>query len=139
MTKMSTVDRIPNQGGSMRLKPVAAAAALVMALSPMALAYEKRPTDVAHDDPMAGATRKLGRGLANTTLGWVELFKGMESVGQEKGFWAGATWGPLYGALNAVKRTAVGVGETLTFPAPGPNHYEPVLEPEFVLEDPYQD
>ena len=110
---------------------------LLFALCPLGAAFAyKTPTDVAHDDGASGATRKLGRGLANTGLGWVELFKGMESVGQEKGFWAGATWGPLYGALNAVKRTAVGVGETLTFPAPGPNHYEPVLEPEFVLDDP---
>ena len=68
-------------------------------------------------------------------LGWVEFFKGIQSVSEEKGFWAGATWGPFYGAANAVKRTAVGVVETVTFPARGPNDYAPVLEPEFVLGD----
>ena len=104
----------------------------------MSAALAKLPTDDAHDDAVAGASRKLGRGLANTGLGWVELFKGIESVGEEKGFWAGVTWGPLYGALNAVKRTAVGLGETITFPAPGANRYEPVLQPEFVLDDPYR-
>ena len=95
----------------------------------------QEPSDISRTDSAAGATRKLGRGLANAGLGWIELFKGIQSVGEEKGFWAGVTWGPLYGALNAARRTAVGVGETLTFPAPGANHYEPVLEPEFVLDD----
>ncbi len=93
------------------------------------------PTDYSRKDPAHGASRKLGRGLANTGLGWVEFFKGIQSVGEEKGFWAGATWGPLYGAVNAARRTAIGVGETLTFPAPGRNNYEPILEPEFVLEN----
>ena len=93
------------------------------------------PTDYSRSDPAQGASRKLGRGLANTGLGWVEFFKGIQEVGEEKGFWAGATWGPLYGAVNAARRTAVGVGETLTFPIPGKNNYDPILEPEFVLED----
>ncbi len=100
-----------------------------------AWAYQEQPTDYAHNDPALGATRKLGRGVANIGLGWVEFFKGIQSVSDEKGFWAGATWGPLYGAANAVKRTGVGVVETVTFPASGGNHYEPILEPEFVLGD----
>ena len=100
-----------------------------------ALAYTPSPSDIARQDSMTGATRKLGRGVSNVGLGWVEFFKGIQSVGEEKGAWAAVTWGPLYGALNAVKRTAVGVGETVTFPVPGPNQYDPILEPEFVLED----
>ena len=106
---------------------------LFMALATGAWAYQDMPTDFARRDPVMGATRKLGRGLANTGLGWVELFKGVQSVSDEKGFWAGFTWGPLYGAANAIKRTGVGVAETLTFPVGGPDHYEPILEPEFVL------
>ena len=98
-------------------------------------AMPPEPSDISRTDPAAGASRKLGRGIANAGLGWIEFFKGMQSVGEEKGFWAGMTWGPLYGAVNAVRRTAVGVGETVTFPIPGKNNYEPVLEPEFVLED----
>ncbi len=97
--------------------------------------YQKMPSDYAATDSAMGATRKLGRGLANVGLGWMELFKGMQSVSEEKGFLAGITWGPLYGAANAVKRTSVGVAETVTFPAPGPYHYQPILEPEFVLGD----
>ena len=98
-----------------------------------AWAYPQEPSDIARNDPALGASRKLGRGVANVGLGWMELFKGVQTVNDEKGFWAGATWGPLYGAVNAVRRTAVGVAETLTFPVPGPNNYEPILEPEFVL------
>ena len=108
---------------------------LLMLLSTQGWAYEKTPTDISRTDPAIGATRKLGRGLSNAGLGWVELFKGMQSVGEEKGFWAGATWGPLYGAANAIKRTGAGVVETMTFPVRGANNYEPILQPEFVLGD----
>ena len=100
-----------------------------------ALAYQPSPIDNSRRDYGAGATRKLGRGLANTGLGWIEIFKGMQVVGQENGFWAGATWGPIYGTMNAVRRTAVGVYETATFPFQGPNRYDPILEPEYVLTD----
>ena len=107
----------------------------LIALPSGAWAYQQTPTDIAGSDPAIGATRKLGRGLSNVGLGWVEIFKGMQSVGEEKGFWAGATWGPLYGAANAIKRTGVGVVETVTFPVRGANNYGPILEPEFVLGD----
>ena len=101
---------------------------------PTAAYYEPSPVDRSRQDYGAGATRKLGRGVANTGLGWVELFKGVQDVGQENGFLAGATWGPIYGTLNAVRRTAVGVYETATFPISNQGRFEPVLEPEFVLQ-----
>ena len=107
----------------------------LMALASEAGAYQQTPSDIAREDPAIGMTRKLGRGVSNAGLGWVEFFKGMQSVGEEKGFWAGATWGPLYGAANAIKRTGVGVIETVTFPVGGKNNYEPILQPEFVLGD----
>jgi putative exosortase-associated protein (TIGR04073 family) len=109
--------------------------AIFLLLTAPGWAYQQTPSDYSRTDPALGATRKLGRGLSNTGLGWVELFKGVQSVGEEKGFWAGATWGPLYGAVNAIKRTGVGVAETLTFPIGGKNNYEPILQPEFVLGD----
>ncbi len=108
---------------------------LLVCVSSNALSYQQTPSDIARTDPVMGATRKLGRGIANVGFGWMELFKGIQSVGQEKGFWAGVTWGPLYGGANAVKRTAVGVSEALTFPVAGPTNYQPILEPEFVLGD----
>lgn len=100
-----------------------------------AWAYEMSPIDDSRRDYGAGASRKLGRGLANAGLGWMEVFKGMQDVGEESGFWAGATWGPIYGTLNALRRTAAGVYETATFPVPGPNEFDPILEPEYVLPD----
>ncbi len=97
-------------------------------------AYYNTPTDNSREDYASGVTRKLGRGVANTGFGWVELFKGVQDVGEEKGFWAGATWGPIYGTLNAVRRTAVGVYEVATFPVSNEDHFEPILEPEFVMQ-----
>jgi putative exosortase-associated protein (TIGR04073 family) len=110
------------------------AVALAMSV-PAAAFYDVTPMDRSREDYGAGATRKLGRGVANAGLGWMELFKGVQDVGEENGFWAGATWGPIYGTLNAVRRTAVGVYETATFPIASHGHFEPVLEPEFVLQD----
>lgn len=98
-------------------------------------AYNPSPIDHSRRDYGAGATRKLGRGLANTGLGWMEVFKGVSDVNAESGFWAGATWGPIYGTMNAVRRTAVGLYETATFPIAGPQKFEPILEPEYVLNE----
>jgi putative exosortase-associated protein (TIGR04073 family) len=110
-------------------------AALFLASVSAQAAHYKSPIDDSREDYSHAAGRKLGRGLANTGLGWVELFKGMSDVGAENGFWAGATWGPLYGAVNAVRRTGAGVFETVTFPFEGPNHFEPIVEPEFILNE----
>ena len=93
------------------------------------------PIDDSRRDYGAAMSRKLGRGVANAGLGWIEIFKGMQDVGNESGMFAGATWGPIYGTMNAVRRTVVGVYETATFPIGGPNHFEPVLDPEYVLND----
>ena len=109
-------------------------AAWAAALAPECAAYELSPIDNSRRDYGTGATRKLGRGLSNTGLGWVEVFKGMQDVSDESGFWAGTTWGPIYGTLNAIRRTATGVYETATFPFGGPNQFEPILEPEYVLD-----
>ncbi len=108
-------------------------AAIVMSV-PGEASYRIAADDRSRDDYGVGMTRKLGRGVANTGLGWVEVFKGVQDVGEEDGFWAGATWGPIYGTLNAVRRTAVGLYETATFPVANPDHFEPILQPEFVMQ-----
>ena len=98
-------------------------------------AYES-PLDVSRHDYSAGASRKLGRGLANTGLGWVEVFKGMQEVSSESGAWAGMIWGPLYGGGNAIRRTAAGLFETATFPFDfGHDRFQPIVEPEYVLSE----
>lgn len=92
-------------------------------------------------DPIAGdlnystgAGKKLGRGIGNLAFGWIEIFKGIQDVGKEHDPVAAVTWGPIYGIGNAVGRTAAGVYEIATFPIPAPAHFEPLVEPEFVLE-----
>ena len=119
-------------------KPFQICVAIVLmsaVIAPGVRAYDATPIDDSRHDYASGMSRKLGRGVANTGLGWVEIFKGMQDVSDESGFWAGATWGPIYGTLNAVRRTAAGVYETATFPMAGEKRFEPILEPEFVLQD----
>ena len=84
------------------------------------------------------AGRKLGRGAANTALGWLELPNGISDVGEQHGIGAAATWGVIHGAGRAVQRTAVGIFEVLTFPFGVPQDFEPMIEPEFVLQDKVQ-
>ncbi len=108
--------------------------ALLAALATDSTAYQPSPIDDSRRDYGTGVSRKLGRGLSNTSLGWVEIFKGVQDVSEESGFWAGASWGPIYGTMNALRRTATGVYETATFPFAGPDHFEPILEPEYVLD-----
>ncbi len=80
------------------------------------------------------AVEKLGRGTANVATCSFELPQTMGQTAEEKGPFAGLTWGVFQGALNVAARAAVGVYEIATFPLPLPKNYEPVLkEPEFFL------
>lgn len=91
---------------------------------------EDSPSDIAEQNYGTGVSQKLGRGLSNLAFGWLDLPKGIEAVGAEQNFLAAVTWGPIYGAGQAVKRTLVGAYEVATFPAP----QDPIVKPEFVLE-----
>ncbi len=95
-------------------------------------AADKSPAQV---DYATGVGQKLGRGLGNVALGWLEIPKGIEDVGDEKNFIAGITLGPLQGLGKALVRTAAGVYETVTFPIPAPANFKPLVKPDFVLED----
>lgn len=77
--------------------------------------------------------RKLGRGIANTATGWMEVPKQMYIVSTEENIGLGLTWGLAKGVGMGVVRTGAGVLDTATFPFPI-NDYEPLLEPEFVFE-----
>lgn len=82
------------------------------------------------DDP----TKKLGRGVANTALGWVTLFTTVQDVGESDGIFAAVTYGIFSGICKAVQRELVGIYETITFPMPWPEGYKPILtKPEFPL------
>ena len=79
--------------------------------------------------------RKLGRGLANTITGFLELPAGVVDAAEEEGYIAAVTYGVVKGLALSVLRTGVGVYETVTFLIPLPWGYEPILEPEFMMGD----
>ena len=78
--------------------------------------------------------RKLGRGLANTATGVLELPIKMIHVGREDGPIAGATLGTLKGLKAAVIRTWAGVVDAVTFPIGWPNDGHPMVSPEFLFQ-----
>jgi len=78
--------------------------------------------------------RKLGRGISNAALGFLELPMNIQSVGEESGVVAAVSHGILKGLARTVLRTVTGVYETATFIIPVPKNYKPILtNPEFVL------
>ena len=98
----------------------------------MAEGYDSSLEDMSYGE---GISRKLGRGIANTGLGWIEILKGIDETGRDTNFIGAITWGPIYGALRAIGRTAAGVYEIVTFPIPVPENFQPILHPEFVLDN----
>ena len=76
---------------------------------------------------------KLGRGVANTLTGWVELPKNIYKTSVEDNALAGLTLGLARGAGMTIVRTGAGIYEIATFPFPLPENYKPILEPEYVF------
>ena len=81
------------------------------------------------DDPFT----KLGRGVANTLTGWVELPKNIYSTSVEQNAFSGMTLGLAKGAGMTLVRTGAGIYEIATFPFALPENYKPILEPEYVF------
>ncbi len=81
------------------------------------------------------AVRKLARGAANVSTGWLEIFKQIKNETEKNGDFAGFFLGPIKGMLKAIGRTAAGVYEVATFIIPIPSYYEPLVEPEFVFNN----
>ncbi|MBI4432144.1 MAG: exosortase system-associated protein, TIGR04073 family [Candidatus Omnitrophica bacterium] len=79
------------------------------------------------------ALTKLGRGVANTLTGWVELPKNIYSTSRESNALTGMTLGVAKGAGMTIVRTGAGIYEIATFPFPLPEDYKPILEPEYVF------
>ena len=79
------------------------------------------------------AFTKLGRGVANTLTGWVELPKNVYDTSVQDNAFSGMTLGLAKGAGMTLVRTASGIFELVTFPFPLPEDYEPILEPEYVF------
>lgn len=76
---------------------------------------------------------KLGRGLANTLTGWVEIPKNIYATSVEENALSGITLGLAKGAGMTIVRTGAGIYEIATFPFPLPENYKAILEPEYVF------
>ena len=76
---------------------------------------------------------KLGRGVANTLTGWVEIPKNIYKTSVDENAFAGVTLGLAKGAGMTIVRTGAGIYEIATFPFPLPENYKPILEPEYVF------
>ena len=114
---------------------ILAAVAWILTATAGFAAEVNTPSQVSQVDYSTGVGKKLSRGIANTAFGWLEIPKGIQDVGDERNFVAGVTWGPVYGTGKAVARTLAGVYEIVTFPFAVPSHFEPLVKPEFILED----
>ncbi len=79
------------------------------------------------------AFTKLGRGVANTLTGWIELPKNIYKTSVDENALAGVTLGLAKGAGMTIVRTGAGIYEIATFPFPVPQDYKPILEPEYVF------
>jgi putative exosortase-associated protein (TIGR04073 family) len=78
-----------------------------------------------------GPVDKFGRGLSNLGLGILELPAQMIAEGESRGpLWA-LSLGFAKGIGRFVTRELVGVYEVVTFPAPVPRGYRPILSPEY--------
>ena len=76
---------------------------------------------------------KLFRGVVNLVTGWIEIPMQMSDTWKLEGPATGLSWGFVKGIGFALGRTAAGAYETVTFPVPLPEGYEPIMHPEFVL------
>lgn len=77
------------------------------------------------------AARKLGRGLANMTCGFLEIPGNIVETTRERGPAWGFTLGFVTGLGRVVVRPLVGVYEFLSAPLEIPKGFEPIISPEF--------
>jgi putative exosortase-associated protein (TIGR04073 family) len=75
--------------------------------------------------------RKVGRGLAAMTCGWLELPGNVVKTSLERGPAWGFTLGFVEGLGRIVVRDLVGVYEFVTAPFPLPAGFAPIIQPEF--------
>ena len=77
------------------------------------------------------AARKVGRGVANLTLGVLAIPGEIMQTTQERGVFVGATWGLTKGLGMLVAHEVVGAWEIVTCPFETPPGFKPILEPEY--------
>jgi putative exosortase-associated protein (TIGR04073 family) len=77
------------------------------------------------------APRKFLRGLAGMTTAFLEVPGNMVEQTDKRGAAGGIPLGFAIGCGMIVPRVLVGVYEFVSAPFPFPEHYDPILEPEF--------
>ena len=77
------------------------------------------------------AARKVGRGLAGMTCGFLEVPGNIVKTNRERGPAWGFTLGFVQGLGMIVVRELVGVYEFVAAPFPAPPGFEPIIQPEF--------
>jgi putative exosortase-associated protein (TIGR04073 family) len=82
------------------------------------------------DDYGATTTLKLGSGLSNLTMGWLEIPKNMINTSNQTNVLLGISGGLLKGLLHTIGRTLTGAVDFLTFPLPT----QPIAHPTFVWQ-----
>jgi putative exosortase-associated protein (TIGR04073 family) len=82
------------------------------------------------DDYASHTLHKLGTGLANLTLGWVEIPKSMITTTNHTNVLFGVSGGLLKGILHTTGRTLAGAVDLLTVPIPT----RPIAQPAFVWQ-----
>ena len=112
-----------------QVHPFLARSTACVAVAALALATALLPALARADEQTAA--RKLGRGLAGLTLGFLEVPGNIVQETRTNGVISGMTVGLAMGAGKLVVRELVGAYEFLTAPLPLPAGFEPVLQPEF--------
>ncbi|MEW6038334.1 MAG: exosortase system-associated protein, TIGR04073 family [Pseudomonadota bacterium] len=82
------------------------------------------------DDYGTTTTLKLGSGLSNLAMGWLEIPKNMINTSNQTNVLLGISGGLFKGLLHTVGRTLTGAVDFLTFPLPT----QPIAHPEFVWQ-----
>jgi putative exosortase-associated protein (TIGR04073 family) len=135
-----TMRRSPGQDGSrVETRPArtrlhtASRAVRVAAAVAIALALGTVVPDAAHAASRSRYTsaRKVGRGFANTTLGFLAIPGQMTAQTRERGWATGLPIGFGMGIGWFVASELIGVWEILTCPFEVPAGFKPILEPEF--------
>jgi len=105
----------------------------LLLLAPALAQAQLSPGPLVTWEDAPGPVRKLGRGLANTLFGFLELPLAIQRVHYLEGAIPASTFGVASGLAAAATRTALGIYEVITFPFPlSKSGFRPLVEPEFV-------
>lgn len=77
---------------------------------------------------------KLSRGLTNMIFCPAEIGTNIEKMGQKYNYIRGTVPGIFVGAYYTVLPGASGIYDVVTFLLPMPDHYGPIMTPEFAFE-----